>query len=786
MKTTLLVWLLMAMTQLSFAQKQTQIIKGKVIDKITKQPLVGALIFVEETSPIISTTSDGEGYFQLNNIPVGRQTIKAQKSEYTTFYTDNLLVRSAKEPYLEIALRKEITSTDKNQLPSDFRENLPLNDLSIVSTRSFSVEETQRYPGSINDPGRMAISFPGMQIYQDSENELFIRGASGTGTLFRIEGLDIPTVSHFNQPLKTGGGISLLNTMLLSNFDISTSAFAAEYGNAFSGVMDINFRKGNLYNREYRAQVGLLGIDFAAEGPFKQGKSSYLFNYRYSTLGILNAFGLYVVRDNVANSFQDLSFNLNFELPNNKSTITVFGLGGWGTEKWLVKDSSEWINSLDYEGIDYETIVATSGITFTHLLDEQSYLKVVGGASLNRIKYNRGNALANIDRVETNQYQNIRATLHAMYSRKFSDHVYLKTGLIGNGLFYDLLNENYNDGTAQLQTDLEAKGMSFYMQAYAQGSFRIGRRLTINAGGHALYLPLNNTYSLEPRFSLSYRIAKKTRLNIGYGLHGQILPIGTYLIQQKGTDGQWIQPNLDLKIPQAHHAVLSFRQLIGQDITLQAEFWYQHMTKVPVSVDSSNSFWYYNSRQNYGSQALVSEGIGRNYGVDLLFEKSFRKGYLITVSGSLFRSLYTGLDGVERRTNMDNIFSSSLMGVKEFYFKKGGILQLGLRGLMNGGTRYTPADMAASTAANQLILDETRPYEAGQLDEKRPFYYRLDARIAFRKDHRKFSYVISLDAQNVTNNTTNVFQQLYNIQTKQPEFRYHSGILPAISFEINF
>lgn len=782
----IIVLLLTTLSYFSFAQKQSQNIKGKVIDKITKQPLVGVLIFVEDTNPIISTTSDGEGFFQLNNIPVGRQTLKAQKTEYTTFYTDNLLVRSAKEPHLEIAMRKEITNTKRNQLPSDFRENLPLNDLSIVSTRSFSVEETQRYPGSINDPNRMAVSFPGMQTYQDSENDFFIRGASSTGTLLRIEGLDIQTVSHFSQPLKTGGGISLLNTVILSNFDISTSAFAAEYGNAFSGVMDINFRKGNLYSGEYRAQVGLLGIDFAAEGPFKKGRSSYLFNYRYSTLGILNAFGLHVVRDNVANTFQDLSFNLDFELPNNKSTITVFGLGGWGTEKWLVKDSSEWINNLDYEGIDYETIVATSGITFTHLLDEQSYLKVIGGASLSRTKYNRGNALSNIDRVETNQYQNIKATIHALYARKFNDYIYLKTGVIGNGLFYDLLNENYNFSTAQLQTDLDAKGVSFYLQAYAQGSFRVGRRLTINAGGHALYLPLNNTYSVEPRFSLSYRIAEKTRLNMGYGLHGQILPIGTYLVQQMGTDGNWKQPNLDLKIPQAHHAVLSFRQLIGQDITLQAEFWYQHLTKVPVSADSSNSFWYYNNRFNYGAQTLVSKGTGRNYGVDLIFEKSFRKGYLITISGSIFRSLYTALDGQERRTRMDNIFSSSLMGVKEFYFKKGGILQLGLRALLNGGMRYTPGNEAASIAANQMILDENKPYAEGQIDSKVPIYYRLDARIAYRKDHKKLSYIISIDAQNVTNNTTNVFQQLYNIKTKELEYRYQSGILPALSFEINF
>ncbi|MBT7996340.1 MAG: hypothetical protein HN691_15840, partial [Bacteroidetes bacterium] len=42
--------------------------------------------------------------------------------------------------------------------------------------------------------------------------------------------------------------------------------------NALAGVFDIKLRNGNNEEREYAFQAGVMGIDFAAEGPFKKGK----------------------------------------------------------------------------------------------------------------------------------------------------------------------------------------------------------------------------------------------------------------------------------------------------------------------------------------------------------------------------------------------------------------------------------------------------------------------------------------------------------------------------------
>ena len=138
----------------------------------------------------------------------------------------------------------------------------------------------------------------------------------------------------------------------------------------------MRFRKGNLQNREYTFRFGLIGVDLATEGPIKKGRSSYLINARYSTLGILGKMGIYVIRDNVSNNFQDLSFNLYFSSPDNKSQFTVFGMGGLSQENWWMRDTARWKYNYDYDWDKNNSNLGVLGMTYTRLLNEKSFLKM--------------------------------------------------------------------------------------------------------------------------------------------------------------------------------------------------------------------------------------------------------------------------------------------------------------------------------------------------------------------------------------------------------------------------
>ena len=812
----IIVLFLLSMFQIQAQDIPTQTIRGHVLDKETKQPLISVNVYIKDSEPLNGTTTDLDGNFVISNVPTGRRTIVATYLGYEPYVVDNVVISAAKELYLEVEMIEAIeTGEDVEITASGNGSNQPINELSVVSTRSFSVEETQRYAASINDPGRMVMAFPGVQSNNDTENDIVIRGNSAAGVLWRVEGMDIANPNHFARPATSGGGITVFSASLLSNSDFSTGAFAAEYGNALSGVFDMRFRKGNLQNREYTFRFGLIGVDLATEGPIKKGKSSYLVNARYSTLGILGLMGLYVVRDNVSNNFQDLSFNLYFSSKDNKSMFTVFGIGGLSQENWWMRDTSRWQYNYDYDWDLNNSNLAVLGMTYTRLLNEKSFLKMTLGGQYSEIFDFQQSPRITADSLfwlERNDYKNTQFTWHGVYSYKFNNQFRLKAGLISNVHLWDLeygldqgnagytnylgsftpqgllpLTDEYFKPRAPIDLERErgtgAKGNTLLQQAYIQTSYRPGEKVMINTGLHAMYLSLNNSFAVDPRFSLRYTPLKKTSITLGYGLHSKALPFGTYMLSFEDSLGNQTYPNKNLKLSKSHHLILGVEQLIGASFRIQLEGYFQYLFNVPISVDTNSTYYFYNMRDNYGIIPMTDQGFGMNYGVDLTLEKFFGKGFFVIATGSIFRSKFKAWGDSFRSSRLDNFFSTSVMATKEFTINKGkgGVIQVGIKNFFRGALHHLTVDKAASDAAGAFVADESKAYDA-QFD--RP-YFRLDARLAYRKDAKKLNWMISLDLQNATN-TQNARGFEYDRNQQTLVMDPNSGRTPVLSFQLDF
>ena len=212
------------------------------------------------------------------------------------------------------------------------------NDMATVSARSISVEETQRFAGSFNDPSRLVSSYSGVMSDPDGNNDIIVRGNSPRGVQWRLEGVDVPNPNHFANEGATGGPISILNNTTLGTCDFFTGAFPADYGDAYSGVFDVHLRKGNNKKPEYTAQLGVLGTDLTAEGPLRLGNSaSYLVNYRYSSLDLLTRAGIKVAGDAVP-KFQDLTFNISVPTAH-AGSFQLFGVGGMSN---IAMEETDW------------------------------------------------------------------------------------------------------------------------------------------------------------------------------------------------------------------------------------------------------------------------------------------------------------------------------------------------------------------------------------------------------------------------------------------------------------
>ncbi len=287
---------------------QTQVVKGTIIDSQSESPLFGANVILVGSNPLVGATTDPDGKFRIEGVPIGRQAFAIQYIGYKSITVPNVLVTSGKEVVLSLKLEESVESLEEVVVTSEADKDLPINDLAKISARTFSLEEVTRFSGGRNDVARLATSFAGVSAPDDSRNDIVVRGNSPVGLLWRIEGIPVATTNHFATQGTTGGPVNALNTNLLRTSDFLTGAFPAEYGNANSAVFDVNFRNGNTDKVEFTGQVSAFsGLEFMTEGPIsKKNGSSFILSYRYG-IASLAATGTAATP-----FYQDLSFKLNF------------------------------------------------------------------------------------------------------------------------------------------------------------------------------------------------------------------------------------------------------------------------------------------------------------------------------------------------------------------------------------------------------------------------------------------------------------------------------------------
>lgn len=761
------------------AQSLTQTLRGKVVDQVTQIPLPGATVMVLNTDPLVGATTDVEGEFKIQKLPVGTYTIRVSFIGYKDFILPNVIVNSGKEVVLNIPIEEDIVQMDEIVVTATEKDRT-INDMVLISGRTFSVEETRKFAAAVNDPARMAASFSGVVSTDDGNNNISIRGNSPNGLLWRMEGIDIPNPNHFVNPGTSGGGISILSSQLLTNSDFLTGAFTAEYGNALSGVFDLSLRKGNNEKREFTLQAGFLGTDFAAEGPIaKNYKGSYLINYRYSTLSLLAQLG--VPLGDFATNFQDLSVNIHLPI-NSKNSISVFGFGGLSDQhKDAVQDSLKWESEYDRYSDRYFSNTGAVGIKHAYMINANNFLQTTILASGNAM----GDKMYKLDDEYQDRFwyyekfSNSKITVSSVLNTKLSARYSVRSGVYLNQLYYNLEQSEFNEDTEQLDTFINTKGNTQSIQLFSQLNIKASERFTINAGLHYLQLLLNNSKSLEPRFSASYALNERNSINFGYGLHSQVQPLGSYFAEYKD-NGDVILPNKNLGLSKAHHVVVGYDRSINPYLRMKVETYYQHLFNIPVKPGENESYSIINQQWSFQTDPLINEGLGKNYGVEFTLEQFTHNNLYFLLATSVYNSLYKTQENTWRNTRYNGNANMTFTAGKEFNLKKDRVLGLNVRSLYSGGLRTTPVDLQESLLRGETVYQEDKAFE-----EQNPAYFRTDIRISLKRNKPKSTHTLALDIQNVTNRK-NIYGSYFEPLTGKITTAYQTPLIPVLSYKIEF
>ncbi|KQS33484.1 TonB-dependent receptor [Dyadobacter sp. Leaf189] len=755
----------------AFAQQLAQTVKGRVLDTESQQPVIGANVIITSLNPVQGAATDAEGNFRIEHVPVGRHAFRITSVGYDDAFLQEIGVGSGKEVELNIRLTESFRALDEVVVKAQKETGAPLNDMVSVSGRSFTVDQTKRFAASVNDPARMALSFAGVSTTDDGGNLIIIRGNSPKGLLWRMEGVEIPNPNHFASEGTSGGGVSALSANVLGNSEFLTGAFPAEYGNATSGVFDLKLRKGNNEKREYALQAGVLGLDFAAEGPIgAKGGASYLANYRYSTLSILSKLG--VTMGDAVNDFQDGAFKVYLPY-DEKAVVSVWGMGGISTSTVNNDDIKE----------KFTSNRGMLGVNYLRYLNSRSYMETIVSYAATR---QTGDFL---DKESQDVYQQnfINQTLRvsSLFNAKLNSRNTLRIGAIINHLDFNLFDQNNEDGP--FVKNLDQKGNTQLFQAYAQLKSRLSPNVTLNAGLHGMLLGLNNQYAIEPRLGMKWAVAPRSTISLGAGLHSRTESISTYFAQVKAIDGQSNLVNKNLKLMKSAHFVAGYEFRPSAGWRVLAETYYQHHYHIPIGPPNTNSpFLLHNSMLNeidgFVNDSLVSAGKGRSYGLEVTVEKSLTAGIYLMSTTSLYQSKYTGRDGIERSSRFNGQFVQNLLAGKEWKVGKNktNIFAANIKLLAAGGNMTTPVDLEKSRKEGRTERDWSRSYS-----EHLPHYFRTDLRVSYTKNKRRTASTISLDLQNVSNRL-NAFDRYYDKKEDRVKLITQVGLIPVLNYRLEF
>ena len=784
------------------AQQPSQNVRGQIIDNETRFPLFGARvdIFTSDTTLTLRTRSDEDGYFLIEDVPVGKHELVASVMSYDV-NSITIEVNSGKELIVEIPMQQSFQE-EEEVVVSGVRKGGTINEMALISAQQFSVEESNRYPGSRMDPARMASNFAGVGGADDSRNDIVIRGNSPLGVIWKVEGIDIPNPSHFAISGSTGGPVTILNNKLLANSDFFMSAFPAEYGNSTSGVFDLKLRNGNNKQHEFTGQFGFLGTEVLAEGPLKKdGSSSYLAMGRYSTLSLFKAIGVQIGTDAVP-LYGDGAFKFNWRLKNG-GALSWFAIGGASSIDIVISEQTGDVEEVFGEGDRdqyFRTSMFVTGLNLKKPLNENTYIA-------STVAYSRENQNSHHDFL-VRSYDSIANTINidSMYqlmgyqftidkasaffsiNHKIGRKHLIKAGINFDAFFYNMDDSVQNVNHTAFINRWDYVGSAFLIQPFAQWKWRPTKNMAFTAGLHSQYFTQGNAISYaEPRVGWRLNMKGNQAIFAGAGMHSQTQPMYTYFYHQWDNDGNKVYENDDMGFSRSLHTGIGYEKSFQKSLNIKTEAYYQYVYDIPVTVAPSSL-----SMINIGSgfarffpTDLQNTGDGYNYGIELTIQKFFDKSFFFLISGTLYDSKYRGSDGILRNTSYNGTYIANFLGGKEFKLSPRQTIGVGAKVTMAGGRRYGYVDISQTELLNEIIyLDE------GFNERQFRDYFRADLKVSWKLNTEKVTHEIGLDLVNVLN-TENLLSLAYapNLidPTQEPiAERTQLGFLPIFYYKIDF
>ncbi len=727
------------------SQSEGGVIRGKVVDATTNEPVPFASVVIWNTT--IGAMTDFDGNFLFTGIKPGFAEVRVSSVGYKPYISEAVMVTNTNEVNLNIPLETTVVGiSDVVIKASPFRKKIE----SPLSARIISIEEIELNPGGNRDISKVIQSFPGVASTPAFRNDVIVRGGGPNENRFFIDNVEIPYLNHFSTQGASGGPVGIINVDFVRSVDFLSGAFPATRGNALSSVMNFSMIDGNREKRSLRATVGASDLGLTYNGPAGE-RGSLIVSARRSYLQFLfGALGLPFLP--TYNDFQ-FKYKVSFD---QKNELTILGIGAYDVSRLnLEADETESQRYLLGYLPEQQQYSYTFGAVYRHFRTNGSDMVVLSRNYLNNkeIKYQDN---IESDANKTLDYTSGEGDIRLRYE---GTRVYPNTLRVSFGAGSEMSryrNDTYRQFFADdaVQTELYESDLLFFKfsafgqvsKSFLEEKLRLSLGLRTDASSYSAEMA-NPFTQLSPRFSLSYSLTEDLNLNFSTGRYYQLPPYTS--LGYKDNDGNFVNRDNGIKYIAADHLTGGIELIPDERLQFTLEGFYKNYSDYPFSVAdqvplSTKSAGY----DVFGNEEVVSTSEGRAYGIELMGRVRDFKGLNMVFAYTYVRSEFIGTDESYIPTAWDNRHLVSVTATKSL----GETWDIGFKWRYIGGAPYTPFDEEKSMnkeawdVSGRPYLDYTR-YNTERLNA----FNQLDIRVDKQFYFKKWSLMLYADVQNVLN-----------------------------------
>jgi len=628
--------------------------KGKIIDQSTKQPIIGASVYLERNQ--FGTTTDSMGVFTINNISIGSHTVTISHVGFQTKFISEIIIAANKTYYAEYELLKELGKLNEIVVTAN-KFTSETNPLTPVSTFSYSREEIFRNPGAQGDIMRALSSLPGVVSSGAQFSAIAARGQGTRDNLYMVDDIPMFDLSHleaegyssgFNDP--NGGRFSIFAPRVIDNVLFQNGGFDAGYGRRSSSLLGLGIKEGNKASWSLSGQFDLLGGTVMADGPISK-KTSVFASARYQNFAALISildeqrssisYGDYIVKTTTQinqknklsiiamynperpyKTIDDVESGLNLNDDNSGGTMLFNHRGNKalvGLNLRTLLNSNSYLKNVLYyrsSSVDnrfgrYNPSIDSNGVVidpkFGNYEDElrtiRNSQREFGYRSIYTQRFNKVTLTAGVDVMLVNlDYARTLSHDDTLYSYRTRDIPFNST-------------EHYQI-VSPFQYNSTFKDNAFNGSGYITLSWKVTEALTLNPSLRYDYTGFTEQHTVSPRLSGSLQLNDKQSINFASGIYYQDAAYADIAGQAQGNK---------LKNERSIQSVAGYKIQFSNDLKFVAEGWHKRFDDVAVQPNRNQSY-------------ITNDGSGYAYGADVSITKRLSQNYYGQLSYSYIQS----------------------------------------------------------------------------------------------------------------------------------------------------